>query len=47
MYAVTGGPNVKLGAEILNKGTGHHWPPAGDGPGKTATKIKVFLMNVA
>jgi len=33
MYAATRGPNVKWGAQISNGGAGHHWPPAGDGPG--------------
>ena len=33
MYAETGGPNEKWGSPISNGGAGHHWPPAGDGPG--------------
>jgi len=27
MYAATGGPNVKWGELIPNRGAGHHWPP--------------------
>jgi len=34
IYAATGGPNVKWRALISNRGTGHHWPPAGDGPAR-------------
>ena len=33
MYEETGGPNVKWGGTDFKWGAGHHWPPAGDGPG--------------
>jgi len=32
MYAATGRPNMKWGAQILNEGPGTIGPPAGDGP---------------
>ena len=32
MYAAIRGPNVKWGAHISNRRTGHHWSAAGDGP---------------
>jgi len=33
MYAATGGSDVKWGGADFKRGAGHHWPPAGDGPG--------------
>ena len=39
MYAATRGPNVKWGGTYFKWGGGHHWPPAGDGPGKAAGNV--------
>ena len=40
MYAATRGPNLKWGTQISTGEAGHHWPPAGDGPGRKTYKSR-------